>query len=495
MPAVGLEPRGFARLVGRRVAVWGRGREGRAAVALCERLGTEVLVVDDHLDALGDQDGPVALGRSEGPVLAPRRLAELGVDLVLRSPGVPCRRPELQALRAAGAEVTTLLGLWLEEHGDGPVLGVTGSKGKSTTASLAGGVLRALGLRVAVGGNIGVPASELPAPGVAVDAVVLEVSSFQAADLRASPRVGVLTLLAPDHLDWHGSYERYVADKLNLFAHRPGMAVAVNATDPAAWAATGGLPGRLGYGRPEDRFGLGAGPGGREWLLVEGRPYLPAEAAAGAARLRGRHQLLDLVGALAGVACLVDRLPEPAALEEALGRLPPLPSRLATVAEDHEVEVVDDALASNPAGTVAALQTFEDRPLVLLAGGADRQVPFESLVEVLRARRAPVEVVVLGPAGARLEAALARAGGVRTERAPDLEAALALALERARSLVAGRSDGGKAVVLFSPAAPTPPEEGSYASRSARLVAAATALGLGPPAKDLPQRHDRGSDRC
>lgn len=438
------------------MAVWGTGREGRAALALCQGRAREVLVVDDRPGSLEGVEvhPPGALGRA-----AP--------DIVIRSPGVPVRRPELEALRGRGVPVTTLLALWLEDHEEAAVLGVTGSKGKSTTVALAASALAAADRRAGVGGNIGVPATDLPEPGREVDVVVLEVSSFQAADLTVSPPVGVLTLLAPDHLDWHGTYQQYVADKCNLFAHRPGMAVVVNATDPAAWGATVRFPGRQGYGRLEDRVGLTAGAGRASWVTVDGEPYCPAAQAAEAGALRGRHQLLDLCGALAGVRALIGEVPDPDRLLRALGDRLALPCRLETVADDGLVEVVDDALASNPAGTVAALEAFEERPMVLVAGGADRGVDFSDLARCILARRSATSVVLIGPAGARLGKVLETLGGAGlVQGAPHLEAAVTRALEVARTL--GRQQGAKAVVLFSPAAPTPAEEGSYAERSARL---------------------------
>lgn len=467
--------RGVQRLDGARVAVWGTGAEGRAVVALARARGASVTVVDDRPVLRPGRPaggGAAADLGAAGPVGTPDQLADGGFDVVVRSPGVSRYRPELRAAATAGAAVTTLTALWLEDFADAPVVAVTGSKGKTTTAVLAAAALRATGRTVAVGGNMGRPLAELygpgGVPGGGADAYVVEVSSFQAAEVTVSPPVGVLTLLAPDHLDWHGTYERYVADKTNLFAHRRDMVVAVNATDPPAWEAAARFPGRTGYGAPATALSVGEGG-----VHVDGRPYLGAdELAAARIGLRGAHNLVNLCGALTAARALVGELPAAADLRRQLDATEPLGSRLRTVAAAGGVEFVDDALASNPAGAVAALRAFAGRPVCLLAGGADRAVSLAPLVAELRALDPPPAVVTLGDAGARLASELA--GSVRCQAAPSVEAAV----RRAVALLAGPG-----VVLLSPAAPTPPAEGTYVQRSARFAAAAAAEAarLGGPA--------------
>lgn len=486
--------RGVERLRNAKVAVWGTGAEGRAMAELARSVGATVTVVDDRV-----HDGI-------GSVKAPRILGEQRFDVVVRSPGVSTYRPELQAARSDGALVTTATSLWLEDFGDGPVVAVTGSKGKSTTAALAAAALQAAGRRVVLAGNMGRPLAELYEPGLpAVDAYVIEVSSYQAADVMASPLVGVLTLLAPDHLDWHGGYDRYVADKLRLFAYRPSMTVAVNATDPEAWRATGHLIGRVGYGTPDARVAIQQGDGGTPsasepvdsaggglrggpalFVTVDGVSYAGEDFLrhSGLA-LRGRHNLVNLCGALTATAALVGEVPGSDALHDALRQAAPLGSRLVTVASTSSLEFVDDALASNPAGAVAALAAFAGRRVALLAGGADRGVSFDPLVEQLTTMVPAPAVVVLGPAGARLARALAapETPSSRSDPAPaDARFATTVgagvqvvtartvpeAVERAVALLDGRG-----VVLFSPAAPTPEHEGTYLDRSAAFTAAAS----------------------
>jgi UDP-N-acetylmuramoylalanine--D-glutamate ligase len=481
-------PIGIACLDRARVAVWGTGAEGRAVAAVALARGADLLLVDDAAggsasgDARADAAG-VAAARGAAvdgdrrtvevagrrwPVHPPAALADRPVDVVVRSPGVSRYRPELAALRQAGVTVTTSMALWLADFAGSPVIAITGSKGKSTTALLAAAALEASGRRVAVAGNMGRPVVELydlPAGEPRPDAYVVEVSSFQAAEVTVSPPVGVLTLLAPDHLDWHGTAERYAADKLNLFAHRAGMVVAVNATDAATWRATGHLAGRVPYGSPTAAVRVGD-----DHVLVEQVPYLGAADLADArCHLRGRHNLVNLCGALTAVRALTGAVPEAAALRRRLDEVDPLDARLHTVAEVDGVELVDDALASNPAGAVAALRAFPGRPLCLVAGGADRGVPFDPLVAELRDRHPVPSVVVLGDAGRRLARELD--GAVPVAAADSVEEAVV----RAAGLL-----GGPGVVLLSPAAPTPADAGTYRDRSAAFARAAAALAARSP---------------
>ncbi len=448
-------------VLGRRLAVWGMGAEGAAMVALARARGVVPLLVDDHPERARAVSG-TADGRA-GPVRRPGEVDWSTVDVVVRAPGVSRYRPELAAAEAAGAVVTTAMAVWLEDYADAPVVAVTGTKGKSTTAALAAAVLAADGLDVALIGNIGVPVLETygrPPAG----AYVVEVSSYQAADVTVSPGVVVLTSLAPDHLDWHGGVEPYYRDKLRLVeAGRPDGtgALAVGAGNPEAVRRTEGRPHRILYG-PEGRVAVGADG----WVAVDG------ERVVDTARLRvpGRHNAWNLCGAMAGALLLTGRTPSADAVGTAVDGFAGLPSRCHPLGARHGRTYVDDALASNPFAAAASVETFAGRPLTVVVGGADRGVDPSPLVEALVAHRPAVSVVVLPPGADRLVAALA-AAGLGTDRvtvADDLDGAVDAASARTPT-------GG--VVLFSPGAPTPEGEGGYRVRSRRFAEAA---GLAAP---------------
>ncbi|MBC7373597.1 MAG: UDP-N-acetylmuramoyl-L-alanine--D-glutamate ligase, partial [Frankiales bacterium] len=183
-------------LAGLRVGVWGLGVEGRATLRRLTALGVDPIVVDDR-----PGPGVTATGQGGLELL-------LGCDVVVKTPGLSRYRADVQQLQRAGVPVRGGLGLWLEDADRTRVLTLTGTKGKSTTASIAGGLLRGLGYRVLIGGNLGVPPWD-PAVGQDYDWWVVEVSSYQATDVTTGPPVVVVTSLSQDHLDWHGSAEQY----------------------------------------------------------------------------------------------------------------------------------------------------------------------------------------------------------------------------------------------------------------------------------------------
>jgi len=447
-------------VLARRVAVWGLGAEGSALLARARARGVEPLLVDDHPERVDrDPGGPVG----SRPVVRPDEVAWDGVDVVVRAPGVSRYRPELAAAEAAGVTVTTGMAIWLEDHVDAPVVAITGTKGKSTTAALLAAVLGADGVDVALIGNIGVPVLDTYGRPPA-EAYVVEVSSYQAADVTVSPRVAVLTSLAPDHLDWHGGVEAYYRDKLRLVeAGRPDGTgdLAVCAGNAEAVRRTADHPRRTLYG-PEGRVRVT--DGGR--VEVDGVPLVDA----GRLRVPGRHNAWNLCGAVTGALLLTGRPPSADAVAAAVDGFAGLPSRCHPVGERDGRTYVDDALASNPFASAASVGTFAGRPLSVIVGGADRGVDPAPLVDALAAHWPAVAVVVLEPDADRLVRALVAgglpAGAVAT--AADLDGAVDVA--RDRTPVGG-------VVLFSPGAPTPDGGGGYRARSRRFAVAA---GLATP---------------
>jgi UDP-N-acetylmuramoylalanine--D-glutamate ligase len=448
-------------VLARRVAVWGMGAEGLALAALAVGRGVEPFLVDDEPQAAAGRVA-AALG-GDRPVHRPADMDWGAVDVVVRAPGVGRYRPELLTATAAGVRVTTAMAVWLEDHADAPVVAVTGTKGKSTTAALTASILEAGGLEVALIGNIGVPVLDTygrPRP----DAYVVEVSSYQAADVTRSPGVVVLTSLAPDHLDWHGGVEAYYRDKLRLVEAGPAGLLAVSAGNPEAVRRTEGHPHRTLYG-PVGR--VHADPDG--WVVVDGTRL----ADAGLLRLPGRHNVWNLCGAVAGALLLRGTAPSADAVTAAVAGFEGLPSRCRTIGVLDGRTFVDDALASNPFASVASVETFAGRPLTVIVGGADRGVDPGPLMESLAGHRPAVRIVVLPP-GADRTAGLLRSAGCPADAvhvAGDLESAVALAT--------GLTPTG-GVVLFSPGAPTPEGGGGYRERSRQFTRAAGLESPDPP---------------
>jgi UDP-N-acetylmuramoylalanine--D-glutamate ligase len=445
-------------LVRSRVVVWGLGAEGRSVVELLRRRGADPTVVDDSpappADALRAPGGS-----GLDPVVArpPGSVDWAGVDAVVRSPGVPHRHPDLAAAAARGVTITTAMAVWLEDAAALPVLAVTGTKGKSTTAALAAGLLEAEGLTVALAGNIGVPVTDLYGR-PPCDAYVVEVSSYQAADVTTSPRVVVVTNLSPDHLDWHGGEDAYYRDKLRLVTAGPTPLLAVGSSSAEAVARTGDVPGRVLFG-PSGTVRVGP-PGST--VHVDGRPVVDA----GRLGVPGEHNVWNLCGAVAGVSLLLGRPPSPPAAAAAVDGFGGLSSRCTPVGTVDGRDYVDDALASNPFATAASLRAFAGRPVTLVVGGGDRGVDPGPLVDALGAADPAAAVVVLEPLPMAWAPVVDPAGGRWTvRRAADMATAVA----EARALT---PRGG--VVLFSPAAPTPAGQGGYRQRSEQFRRAALA---------------------
>lgn len=439
-----------------RVGLWGIGVEGIAMAELLADRGADLLLIDD-LPGLARSRFEAATGDTR-PVVRPDQVAWGELDVVVRAPGVSRYRPEFAAAERAGVVVTTPMAIWLEDFVAAPVLAITGTKGKSTTAALAAAILREDGRDVALIGNIGVPVTDMYRRAPA-DAYVVEVSSYQAVDVTVTPGVCVLTSLAPDHLDWHRGAEAYYRDKLRLVEVGPPGALAVGAASDEAVRRTADRHDRVLFGPSgrvqATRSGL---------LVVDDEPLGPLPAM----QVPGMHNIWNLCGAIAGVLLLDGERPPVEAIRAAAEGFGGLPSRCHRVGERDGITFVDDALASNPFATIASLDAFPGRELTVILGGADRGVDPSDLAEAIAARRPVPRVVVLPPEPSRLVDALVggapESGAIPT---PAVAADIEEAVRIATSLTP--PDG---VVIFSPAAPTPEGEGGYAERSRQFVEAA-----------------------
>ncbi len=430
-------PLRIATLRGRRVALWGWGREGRAAWRALHGRGIGPL-------ALFCSDAEAVEARALDPALLIEPVASAerlsAYDVVVKSPGISPYLPEAQAAIAAGTRFVGGTALWFGEHAgpDGVVANavcVTGTKGKSTTTALLAHLLRASGARTALAGNIGMPLLELldDTP----EYWAIELSSYQTGDVAdsgARPQVAVALNIFPEHLDWHGSHERYVADKLRLVTDaRPRIAV-LNAGDPRLSALA--LPGsEVRWFNREDGWHL------REDALYHGGDFVLDTAAL---PLPGRHNRGNLCAVLAAIEALgLDA----AALAPAAAAFQPLPHRLQMLGRRDGIAWVNDSISTTPHATLAALDVYRDQRVALLVGGHDRGVEWQGFADAMRAR-APAAIVTMGANGPRIHellAPVAAGGAFALSAAADLEAAVA----SARATLQG---GG--VALLSPGAPS-----------------------------------------
>ena len=411
-----------------RVGVWGLGREGHANLRKLLALGAEPVLVDDHPPA-APVDGRPVLATGDGGLAALQRC-----HVVVKTPGLSRYRPEVARLTRLGIPVVGGLGLWLAEADLRRVLVVTGTKGKSTTSSVAGHLLAGLGYRCMLGGNIGAPPYD-PAREGGVDFWVIEVSSYQATDLPCSPPVVAVTSLHPDHLDWHGGVEQYYRDKLSACS-QPGAELTVANGDSDLLRERAGLLGpRVEWVREDDEPGA-------DWMEPLGLP--------------GRHNRRNaLIARRCLVALGVPGAGDDARLRAAAAGYQPLPSRLAPVGTIGGVTFVDDSLSTNVLPTLAALDAFPGRRIALIVGGQDRGIDYAPLATGVLARRAPTYVLTLPDSGPRICAQM-EAAQIET---PQIEAGGFAGVTDCRDLDdAVRAGFGWAqpdgVVLLSPAAPS-----------------------------------------
>lgn len=432
----------ISQLEGKRVALWGWGREGRAAFhALRERLpGLPLTLFCPQAEAAA------ACAESAGTLQVESAVtgeAMARFDVVVKSPGISPYTPEALQAQAQGTQFIGGTSLWFSEHAraDGRLpdtVCVTGTKGKSTTTSLLAHLLRAAGHRTGLAGNIGLPLLEVLDPQPAPEYWAVELSSYQTGEVARSgarPDVAVVLNIFPEHLDWHGSEQRYIDDKLALVtAGHPRVAV-LNAADAHLRALQ----------LPHSQVVWFNQPAG--WHMVGEVVHRGAQPVFDTSDtpLPGRHNRGNLCAVLAALEALgLDAV----ALAPAVRSFRPLPNRLQLLGERDGVRWVNDSISTTPHASLAALDCFAGQRIALLVGGHDRGVDWHDFAAHMR-DNAPLEIVTMGANGPRIHALLqplADAGRFGLHAAGDLPHAV----EQARAALGGQ--GG--VVLLSPGAPS-----------------------------------------
>jgi UDP-N-acetylmuramoylalanine--D-glutamate ligase len=428
-------------LRGRRVAVWGTGREGIAAAEAIAPYGPASLIaVQDKVTFLAtDWSGhlaeiaPLYVGEQ-----AHRQLAS--VDVIVRSPSIPQVHPWIVEHRARGGVVTGGTALWMNKHAASTV-GVTGSKGKSTTSTLIHHLLESVGRPNTLGGNIGIAALALPES----ERYVLELSVYQCADLDDSPRIVAVTSLFPEHLDWSGSESAYYRDKLNLAMHGAEQVV-YNATDQRLIAELreqgAGLDLPLVAANQPKSFHVAEHTDGRSWVFLQGEPLFPRALF----KPVGRHNEGNLCVALAAVRAEgVDVLAYGRELARAVADYQPLEQRMTVLSDPSGLTFVDDSLSTIPQSAMYAIEAYAGKPLTVILGGENRGVDYSPLRDFLEQNKVTATLIGIPDSGEYILDLLQGLPGVTTLIAEDLVDAVRLSREHTPA-------GG--VVLMSPAAPS-----------------------------------------
>jgi UDP-N-acetylmuramoylalanine--D-glutamate ligase len=443
------------RISGREVSVAGLARSGTAAARLLCARGVPVYVSDAGLsDVLLAATAALRaeLGASVTVQVGGHDLARVAANAALiLSPGIPPEAAVVRAAAAAGVPILAEAQLGLDAMADIPSIVVTGTNGKTTTTALADHLLRASGRRSVAAGNIGNPLSAVAVAVPRPEWLAVELSSFQLHDCPdLAPTVGILTNLAPDHLDRYPSLAAYYADKVMLFANANAASIWVtNLDDIDSRAIVANVAGRhlafstattradAWYDRPADRLMLAG-----QALLA--RAELP---------LLGDHNVANaLAASLALHAVGVDR----AAIADGLASFRPLRHRMEPVREVDGVLWINDSKATNVASTRVALQAMQ-RPFVLLLGGRHKGEPYTDLVGPLC--KHGHAVIAFGEAGDLIEHDLGPA--IRVVRGTTFEDVVAKARMLAKS--------GSAVLL-SPACSSYDMFDNYEQRGATFRA-------------------------
>ena len=431
----------IAELAGQRVAIWGFGREGRAAIrALRQRApGLVLALYCNEAEAAEAQvfDAALRVYAHE-----PDAVALSAYDVVVKSPGISAYKPAVVTAQAQGTRFTSGTALWFAENPQARVVAITGTKGKSTTTALVAHLARAIGTRTALAGNIGLPLLELLDQ--QADLWAIELSSFQTGE-AGSLELGVITSLYEEHLDWHGSPERYVADKLKLAD--AARQLLVHANQPSLLEKTATHAHRLLFGQP-DGWHVAGGFIRRGDATVFALDQLPVP---------GLHNALNACAALAALEIMgFDAL----TAAPALASFRPLPHRLQPLGERDGLNWINDSISTTPQATLAALDSLQGREVTVIVGGHDRGLDWSSFVPAVTSRSA-LRIVTQGANGPRIAAALRAA---RSELPLGDVDKLADAIDMARIVT---PQGG--VVLLSPGAPSFDQFHDYTERGKRFA--------------------------
>jgi len=358
-------PTGFSDLAQKRVGIYGYGLEGRASEQLLSGI-CELVIVDD------DPKAGVLVTSSGG-------LEELMTcDVVLKSPGVPRRSASVVQLEKNNVYVTSSLNLWMNQVDRSRVIGITGTKGKSTTTALITFFLQCLGEKAQRLGNIGLPPYDTSVD-TSTGWLVVEISSFQATDLDVAPKTVALTSLGSDHIDWHGSLEQYRSDKLQL-TRAGGEHTTFVPNSEVVRSESSQIGGTV--------------------VFVDSETSTLTEDL----HLLGEHSHSNVALALEVVSFVTNtpRSEVHVTVSTNASSFVPLSGRLTLVATKNGIKFVDDGLATSVLPAVAALDVFKDDSLALLIGGFDRGVDYVPLAQAIATRTRPTMLLSMGPAGKRI---------------------------------------------------------------------------------------------
>ena len=371
-------------LEGKRVAILGFGVEGRSALRYFQARGADVVIVDES-DSLNNVPEGVETITGENALSS---LTDF--DLISRSPAI---RPDRINTRG---EVTSVTNEFFRAC-PAPIIAVTGTKGKGTTTTLTAKILESAGKRVHVVGNIGVPALDVLEDIHQDDIVCYEASSFQLWDLKKSPQVAVILMMAEDHMDVHSSMDEYIGAKAMIGAHQtPDDLLVVHANNQYSQRAAASSKAR----KAEYLSETGAYLRGEDIIINEHKICSTRDVG-----LLGRHNLENVCAAITAA---WEYTQDVEAIAKAVKDFTGLPHRLEKVGTIAGADYYDDSFSTAPATTIAAIETFE-QPKILILGGSDKGAHYDELARVIT-NSSVRGVVLIGDTAEAIDAALRTAG-------------------------------------------------------------------------------------
>lgn len=447
----------------KKVVIIGAARQGLALARYLARHGAQVTINDrrsaaelqEERQSLSKLNLDWALGAHDPQIVR-------GCEVVFVSGGVPLDNPIVLAVREQGIPLSNDTQVFMDAV-PCKTIGITGSAGKTTTTTLVGRIAQGASSgqygRVWIGGNIGDPLINYVDEMQASDLAILEISSFQAELMTASPDIAAILNITPNHLDRHGTMDNYIAAKLQVLKNQSESGLAVlGRDDPGAWSLVGEVRGRLfSFGFTPLPEGMdGAYVENDQFFIREGGQVIPLPVAE-AIELRGEHNRLNVLAACA-IAHAAGFSPE--AMRDGVRGFRGVPHRLEFIRTWRGAQWYNDSIATAPERTIAAIRSF-DGPLILFLGGRDKDLPWEDLAKLVHQR--VDHVVIFGEAAEKIESALGpRVPGNR----PFSQARVANLKDAVLS--ASRVAQPGFVVLFSPGGTSYDEFKDFAERGERF---------------------------
>lgn len=398
-------------LTGKKICILGFGREGQATLKALERAGVKEMAIADRSDELRDTSYEIIKGEQYLDHLHQ-------FDVIIKSPGIK-PSSKLEALRSKLTSATQIFFDEVKARG-AMIIGVTGTKGKSTTSSLIFAILKAAGKDAHLVGNIGIPAIDCIDRAHQRTIFVMELSSYQLMDLKTSPHIAVLTSFFPEHLDYHGTVEAYLDAKKHItrFQTKDDIVIFNNHFKETQAMAQESMGKKIAYTEND------------------------APLTMDQTKLLGTHNLGNIQAAW----CVSKELKidEKTALD-AIKNFQGLPHRLQSLGTQHDVEWVDDAISTTPESAIAAIDALGDRVGSIILGGQDRGLDFTSLAKRL-ATSSIKHVILFGEDGARIGDA------IKTEH-PSIHLHPAKSIQEVVAIAKEVTPKGT-VCLLSPASPS-----------------------------------------